>query len=192
MPRGRRPGSPDTRADILAAARSRFASAGFSGTTMRAVAADADVDAALVHHYFGTKDDLFLAALELPFDPRAVLAPVVESGPEGAGERLVRTLLGVWDDEANRLPLLAIARRVMEGETRLLTEGFLPVLIGPTLARLVKDRPEERIPLIASQIVGLIVTRYVIGMPTVAQAEPDVLAARIGPTIQRYLTGDLD
>ena len=192
MPRGRRPGSPDTRAAILAAARARFASAGFSGTTMRAVASDADVDAALVHHYFGTKDDLFLAALELPMDPRTVLAPVVEAGPDGAGERLVRTLLSVWDDEANRLPLLAIVRSVMEGETRLLTEGFLPVLIGPVLGRLVKDRPEDRVPLVASQIVGLIVTRYVIAVPPIADEDPAVLAARIGPTIQRYLTGELD
>ena len=72
--RGRRPGAPDTRAAILAAARSRFAEHGYAGTTIRAVATDAGVDAALVHHYFGTKDELFLAALELPVDPRQVLA----------------------------------------------------------------------------------------------------------------------
>jgi AcrR family transcriptional regulator len=192
MPRGRRPGSPDTRSAILAAARARFASAGFGGTTMRAVAADADVDAALVHHYFGSKDDLFLAALELPIDPRTILAPVVEAGPDGAGERLVRTLLSVWDDEANRLPLLAIVRSAIEGETRLVTEGFLPVIVGPVLGRLVKDRPAERVPLVASQVVGLIVTRYLVAVPSIAQEDPDVLAARIGPTIQHYLTGDLD
>ncbi len=192
MPRGRRPGSPDTRSTILAAARARFASAGFGGTTMRAVAADAEVDAALVHHYFGSKDDLFLAALELPIDPRTVLASVVDAGPDGAGERLVRTLLSVWDDEANRLPLLAIVRSAVEGETRLVTEGFLPVIVGPVLGRLVKDRPADRIPLVASQIVGLIVTRYLIAVPSIAQADPEVLAARIGPTIQHYLTGDLD
>ena len=79
--RGRRPGSPDTRAAILAAARERFAAQGYAGTSVRAVAASAGVDAALVHHYFGTKDDLFLAALELKVDPRGRSAPVVGAGP---------------------------------------------------------------------------------------------------------------
>ena len=82
--RGRRPGSPDTRAEILAVAREQFASRGYAGTSMRAVAAAAGVDAALVHHYFGTKDDLFVAALELKVDPREALRPVVEGGIDGA------------------------------------------------------------------------------------------------------------
>ncbi len=82
--RGRRPGAPDTRAEVLAAARASFAEKGFRGTTIRAVAAAAGVDPALVHHYFGTKDDLFVAALEIPVDPREILAPVVAAG---AGRR---------------------------------------------------------------------------------------------------------
>ena len=192
MPRGRRPGSPDTRAAILAAARSRFASTGFSGTTMRAVAADAGVDAALVHHYFGSKDELFVAALELPVDIRTEVAPVIAQGPDGAGERLVATLLAVWDDPDNQPALQALARSLITGERSLLTDGLIPVVVGPLLSQLVRDRPEDRIPLVASQVVGLIVTRYVVEFPPVAQADPAVLAARIGPTIQRYLTGDLD
>ena len=86
--RGRRPGAPDTRAEVLAAARASFAEKGFRGTTIRAVAASAGVDPALVHHYFGSKDDLFLAALQMPVDPREVLAPVVALGPDGAAARL--------------------------------------------------------------------------------------------------------
>jgi AcrR family transcriptional regulator len=192
MPRGRRPGSPDTRAAILAAARAHFASAGFAGTTMRAVAAEAGVDAALVHHYFGSKDDLFVAALQLPIDIRSQVAPVIAEGPDGAGERLVRTLLSVWDDPDNQPALQALARSLISGERTLLTDGFIPVVIGPLLSQLVRDRPEERIPLVASQVIGLIVTRYVVAMEPMARADPAVLAARIGPTIQRYLTGDLD
>jgi AcrR family transcriptional regulator len=96
--RGRRPGAPDTRAAILSAARSRFAEHGYAGTTIRAVATDAGVDAALVHHYFGTKDELFLAAIELPVDPRQVLASAMNGGPEGAGERFLTVFLAVWDD----------------------------------------------------------------------------------------------
>ena len=93
---------------ILATARGLFASSGYAGTSMRAVGSGAGVDAALVHHYFGSKDDLFLAALELPIDPRAALAPVVEGGRDGAGERLLRVFVGVWDDERHQPSLLAL------------------------------------------------------------------------------------
>ena len=108
--RGRRPGAPDTRAEVLAAARASFAEKGFRGTTIRAVAAAAGVDPALVHHYFGTKDDLFVAALQISVDPREVLAPVVAAGPDGAGERLLRTFLSVWDDPELQPGLVALAR----------------------------------------------------------------------------------
>src|SRR3954469_11292384 len=97
-PRGRRPGAPDTRADILAAARALFADRGFGRTTIRAVASDAGVDPALVHHYFGTKDDLFVASLQLPVDPRERLAPALAGGPDGAAERILRVFLEVWDE----------------------------------------------------------------------------------------------
>jgi AcrR family transcriptional regulator len=190
--RGRRPGAPDTRAQVLAAARASFAEKGFRGTTIRAVAAAAGVDPALVHHYFGSKDALFLAALELPVDPREVLAPVVALGPDGAGERLLRTFLSVWDDPELQVPLLAVARTVLaEDGAKLLGEGFIPVVVGPVLAQLVKDRPEDRVPLAVSQVIGLIVTRYVIAVPAMAQLPADELVARMGPVLQHYLTGDL-
>ncbi|MBS2939681.1 TetR family transcriptional regulator [Nocardioides sp. J2M5] len=190
--RGRRPGAPDTRAEVLAAARESFAGKGFRGTTIRAVAAAAGVDPALVHHYFGTKDDLFLAALELPVDPREVLAPVVALGPDGAGERFLRTFLSVWDDPEMQVRLLAVVRSVLsEGGASLLKEGFIPVVVGPVLAQLVADRPEVRVPLVASQVVGLIVTRYVVALPPMATMPADELVARMGPVLQHYLTGDL-
>lgn len=191
--RGRRPGAPDTRAEVLDAARALFAERGFSRTTIRAVASAAGVDPSLVHHYFGSKDDLFMAALALPIDPRALLAPVVAAGPDGAGERLLRTFLSVWDDPEMQPALLAVARSVIgEDSGRLLTEGFVPVVVGPVLASLVVDRPEVRIPLVSSQIVGLIVTRYVLALPGMVDMTPEDVVVRLGPTIQRYLTGDLD
>lgn len=191
--RGRRPGAPDTRAEVLAAARTSFAERGFRGTTIRAVAASAGVDPALVHHYFGTKDDLFVAALEIPVDPREVLAPVVAAGPDGAGERLLRTFLGVWDDPAIQPGLLAMARSVMADDAGgLVREGFIPVVVGPVLAALVADRPEDRVPLVASQMIGLIVARYVLAVPELAQMPAEDVVARIGPVLQHYLTGDLD
>jgi AcrR family transcriptional regulator len=190
--RGRRPGAPDTRAEVLAAARTSFAEKGFRGTTIRAVAAAAGVDPALVHHYFGSKDDLFLAALEMPVDPRALLAPVMAQGPDGAGERLLRTFLSVWDDPDIQVQLLAVVRSVLtEDGGRLLKEGFIPVVVGPVLAQLVKDNPEVRIPLVASQVVGLIVTRYLLALPPMAEMPAEDVVARIGPVLQHYLTGDL-
>ena len=190
--RGRRPGAPDTRAEVLDAAKVLFAERGFSRTTIRAVASDAGVDPSLVHHYFGTKDDLFRAALALPIDPRELLGPIVAAGPDGAGERLVRTLLSVWDDPQEQPALLAVARSVIGDDGgRLVKEGFIPVVIGPVLAALAVDRPEVRIPLVVSQLVGLIVTRYVLALTGMVEMPAEDVVVRLGPTIQRYLTGDL-
>ena len=190
--RGRRPGAPDTRAEVLAAARTSFAEKGFRGTTIRAVASAAGVDPALVHHYFGTKDDLFVAALQIPVDPREVLAPVVAAGPDGAGERLLRTFLSVWDDPEMQPGLLALARSLIgEDSAGLVRDGFIPVVVGPVLAGLVRDRPEVRIPLVASQVLGLIVARYVVALPPLVQMPAEDVVARVGPVLQHYLTGDL-
>ena len=190
--RGRRPGAPDTRAEVLAAARASFGELGFRGTTIRSVAAAAGVDPALVHHYFGTKDDLFVAALEIPVDPREVMAPVVAAGPDGAGERLLRAFLGVWDDPDIQPGLLALARSLLGDDSGpMVRDAFVPVVVGPVLAQLVADRPEDRIPLVASQIIGLVVTRYVVALPAMAQAPAEDLVARMGPVLQHYLTGDL-
>ncbi|WP_277395312.1 TetR family transcriptional regulator [Nocardioides sp. zg-1228] len=190
--RGRRPGAPDTRAEVLSAARASFAEKGFRGTTIRAVAAAAGVDPALVHHYFGSKDDLFVAALEIPVDPREVLAPVVAAGPDGAGERLLRAFLGVWDDPEVQPGLLAMVRSLVADDTGgLVRDAFIPVVVGPVLAGLVPDRPEVRVPLVASQVVGLIVARYLLAVPAMAQMPADDVVARVGPVLQHYLTGDL-
>jgi AcrR family transcriptional regulator len=190
--RGRRPGAPDTRAEILASARSLFAARGFKGASVRAIAADAGVDPALVHHYFGTKDDLFVAALELPVDPRELLAPVLAGGAENAAPGLLRTFLGVWDDPDNQLAFLGLFRSVLDppGE-RLLSEGFIPVVLGPVGQALGIDHPEVRMPLVASQMIGLIMCRYVLRLAPLATMDGDAIVAAYAPTIQRYLTGDL-
>jgi AcrR family transcriptional regulator len=190
--RGRRPGAPDTRAAILVAARTRFAEQGFGGSTIRAIAAEAGVDAALVHHYFGSKDDLFLAALEIPVDPREALAPVIEGGAEGAAERFLGVFLDVWDDPELQPGLVAFARGVMDpGGSRLLSEGFLPVVLQPIGRGLGIDRPDHRMPLVASQVIGLILLRYVLQVEPLASMPRDRLVATYAPTLQRYLTGVL-
>jgi AcrR family transcriptional regulator len=190
--RGRRPGAPDTRAVVLAAARSSFAEQGFRGTTIRAVASAAGVDPALVHHYFGSKDDLFLAAMELPVDPRAVVALVTEGPLEEVAERFLTAFLSVWDDPTVQPALLTVARRILEpGGDKLLSEGFLPVVIQPIGAKLGLDRPEHRMTLVASQVIGLILMRYVLRAEPLASLPKEAVLATYAPTIQRYLTGDL-
>ncbi|SFC20908.1 transcriptional regulator, TetR family [Nocardioides terrae] len=190
--RGRRPGAPDTRAAILAAARERFAEAGFGATSIRAVAADAGVDPALVHHYFGSKRDLFVASLALPVDPRDVLAPVIAQGMDGAGERILGTLLAVWDDPDRRLPLLAVARSLLDPSGhRLFQDGFLAAVLVPVLTELGIDRVEHRAPLLASQVAGLILMRYVLEVEPLASMPADDVVSVMGPTIQLYLTGPL-
>ncbi|GAA4080469.1 TetR family transcriptional regulator [Nocardioides kongjuensis] len=190
--RGRRRGSPDTRAAILAAARARFAESGFAGTTIRGVAGDAGVDPALVHHYFGSKDDLFVAALELPVDPRAVLAEQVVGPVEGAGERLLRALIGVWDDPALRPALLAMVRRLIEpGGDALFRGGFLPVVLVPLGAALGVDRPERRMQLVASQVIGVIVLRYVVRADAIVAMDVDTLVATYAPVLDGFLAGPL-
>lgn len=190
--RGRRPGAPDTRAAILAAARELFAAGGYAGTSMRAVAAAAGVDAALVHHYFGGKDDLFLAALRLPIDPRTALTPVVEAGPEGAGERLLRVFVGVWDDERHQPALLALVRGIAEPDgQRLLRDGVLRMVLGPVGRGLGLDDPERRMALVASQLVGVVMLRYLLKAEPIASMPAEELVAVYAPTLQRYLTGPL-
>jgi AcrR family transcriptional regulator len=190
--RGRRPGAPDTRAAILASARSLFAEQGFAGTSVRAVATAAGVDAALVHHYFGSKDDLFLAALELRVDPRVALLPVIEGGVDGSGERLMRLFVSVWDVEETRLPLLALVRGVLDpGGQQLVRDGFFRMVLGPVGTALELDQPDRRMQLVASQLIGLVVLRYVLAVEPLASASSEELVATYAPTLQRYLSGPL-
>ncbi len=145
-----------------------------------------------MHHYFGTKDDLFVAALQLPVDPRVVLAPVFEGGVDGAGERLLRVFLSVWDNPDARLALLGVVRGVVDPEGRmLLREGLFGVILGPIGDALGLDEPQRRIAHVASQMIGLVMLRYVLEVEPLASMDQEVLVATYAPTLQRYLDGDL-
>jgi len=190
--RGRRPGGPDTRATILAAARERFAAKGYAGTSVRAVASDAGVDPALVHHYFGGKDDLFLAALAVKVDPREALAPVVEGGVDGAGERLMRIFVAVWGDEETRLPLMGLVRGLVDpGGQQLVRDGFQKMVLGPLGTALGIDQPERRMAHVGSQLVGLVVVRYVLAIEPLASMPAEQVVATYAPVIQGYISGPL-
>jgi len=186
---GRRPGSPDTRGEILEAARQEFAAQGYDRTSMRAVARAAGVDPALVHHYFAGKEELLLAAMEVPFDPRTLLASVLEGPREQIGERLVRTVLAEWDDPERQPRLLAVIRTAIasEASSHLLRDGFLRLILDQIASIPEIDDARRRGNLVASQIVGLLMTRYVVGIEPLASMSPDEVVAAVGPTIQRYL-----
>lgn len=190
--RGRRPGSPDTRAAILAVARQRFAQQGYAATSVRGIATAAGVDSALVHHYFGTKEDLFVASLELRIDPRVIAPTITAEGRDRAGERLVRLLLSVWGDEESRLPLMALMRSIFEPEGKaLVPEAFGRLILAPVSEALELDDPERRMSLVASQLVGVVVLRYVARIEPLASAPVETLVATYGPVVQGYLTGPL-
>jgi AcrR family transcriptional regulator len=186
---GRRPGSPDTRGEILEAARREFGAQGYDRTSMRAVARAAGVDPALVHHYFAGKEDLLLAAMEVPFDPRTLLASVLEGPRDQTGERLVRAVLGEWDDPERQPRLLAVIRTAIasEASSHLLRDGFLRLILDQIASIPDVDDASRRGNLVASQIVGLIMARYVVGIEPLASMPADEVAASIGPTLQRYL-----
>jgi AcrR family transcriptional regulator len=189
--RGRRRGGPDTRGQILEAARKSFAGKGFGGTTIRAVAADAGVDPALVHHYFGSKDDLFLAALEIPVDPRRLVPAVLDGGVPGAGERLVRLFMSVWDDPRTRLPLLGLVRSSLVQDTpeTLLRQGVLRMVLEPLRSALPEREADRRVQLVVSQMAGLVVARYLLALEPLASMPADEVVGWVAPTVQRYLDG---
>lgn len=187
---GRRSGTPDTRGEILTAARAEFASKGYDQTSMRGVARAAGVDPALIHHYFDGKDGLFVAAMDLPLSPREVLMEALDVPRAEAGETIIRTMLGVWDDDAYRPALLATLRSLTGGGEVgvLVRKGFLEGMILPVLRQQIEGAVSERaVGLMATQIVGLIVARYLVGVEPIASMTRDELAELVGPTLQRYV-----
>jgi len=191
---GRRPGNQDTKQSILEAARTVFAEAGFDKASVRAIAATAQVDPALIHHYFGTKEKLFLVAMNSPINP-AELIPKAMAGPrEQAGERLVALVLSVWDSPAG-VAAVALMRSAMSNEwtARLMREFVVTQVLRRAVAELNIDEKEApvRTALVATQIGGLAMIRYVLKVEPIASSPAEPLVAAIGPAVQRYLTGEL-
>ncbi len=189
---GRRPGSDDTRGRILASAREAFAERGFDGATVRVIASHAGVDPALVHHYFGSKHRLFVAAMEFPVDVGQVFALLAQGPRETIGERIIRAFVEVWDRPEVRPMLLGIVRSASTDPTAaamfrtLLVEGPLRAMTATI------DVPDAalRATLVGTQLVGLAMARYVVILEPLASLDVETLAALVGPTVTRCLTGD--
>ena len=194
-PKGRRPGDSGAKEQILDAARDLFAEVGFERATIRAIAKRARVDPALVHHYFGTKDDLLVAALQLPVDPVVLFAGIgTEPGDgTGAGETIVRRVLALWDDADTRAPLLALLRTAVSHEraAAALGELFANTLLAQVATLANREDASVRAALVGSHIGGLVIGRYVLRLPPLAGARPDEIARIVGPVLDHYLSGEL-
>jgi AcrR family transcriptional regulator len=188
-PRGRRPGGEDTRQLIVDAARDQFSSLGYDAASLRSIARSAGVDAALVHHYFEGKADLFVAALELPANPREIVTAVLEGGTDGVGERLARFFFVVWDAPAGRERIEALLRAASthEAAARMLREFLSREVFGRVVAELGTSDGDLRGALAAGQMIGVAFLRYVIRLEPIASTPTDDLVAWLAPTLQRYL-----
>lgn len=190
----RGPGRPsvpaDTRGQILDAARAEFAARGYDGATVRAIARSAGVDPALVHHYFGTKEQVFVAAMHLPFAPAEALPAVLDGPMEELGERLCRLFLTIWADPAFRDPMLGMLRSATTSEqgATMLREFVGRALLGRLATKVATPDAPLRVAVTAAHLVGLAVLRYVVRVEPLATATDDEIVALVAPTLQRYLT----
>jgi len=190
---GRRPGESGTRAAILEAARAAFAETGYDRATIRGIAAEAGVDPALVLHYFGSKEGLFEAALELPVRPADVFARGAAAGPDQLGATVVRTFLEAWEPPESRVRLQAMLRSAMTNETAMgmIRDLLVREVFGPITQTLGVPDAQLRATLVGSQFIGLAIMRFVGRVEPLASASIDELVAAVGPTVQRYLTGEI-
>lgn len=185
---GRRTGPTTTADEILAAARSLFAQQGYRGTTVRAVAAEAGVTAALVHHFYGSKERLFVAATALPLHPADLVADLVSRGArEDLGERAVRAFVRLWRDPGTGQQLAGAFRRMLgSSDGSAFFRGFAQDVLVPRLAGILQITP-LRVTAIMSQLVGLAAARDLVGVPPLADATEDDLVLLFGPVVQGHL-----
>jgi AcrR family transcriptional regulator len=189
---GRRPGESLTREAILEAARLEFAELGYDRATIRGIGARAEVDPSLVLHYFGAKEQLFSAALQVP-ETGTIVRRVMRHDVDGIGAAVVENFLNAWGPDDSRAPLVAMVRSAMTNEVAmsLVREYLGRRIFGPITQALGAPDADLRATLVGSQLIGLAMVRYVARIEPLASVDRDALVAALGPTVQRYLTGDI-
>ncbi|RIR87496.1 TetR/AcrR family transcriptional regulator [Mycobacteroides abscessus] len=190
---GRRPGTSSARDDILASARKLFSLNGIDKTSVRAIASDAGVDPALVHHYFGTKLDLFREVVQLPVDPSVVLQPLRDVPVDELGVTIPRLIIALWDSELGA-NMLAVFRSALTGAD----DGLVRVFFREVLVNIIAERVDSppgsgvlRAEFAITQMAGILVGRYIMAIEPLASLTAEQIALTVGPNIQRYLTGAL-
>jgi AcrR family transcriptional regulator len=170
-----------------------FARNGIDKTSIRAIAADAGVDPALVHHYFGTKTQLFAAAIHIPIDPMQVIGPMRETPLDELGHTLPSILLSLWDSELGS-GFIAMLRSILAGDQVSLIRSFLQEVIAVEVGSRVDNPPGSgriRVQFVASQLLGVVMARYILELDPFKSLPIEQIADTIAPNLQRYLTGDL-
>jgi AcrR family transcriptional regulator len=190
--RGRPPGDSGTREAILAEARRQFGDVGYRSTTLRSIGRGAGVDARLLLHYFGSKQELFVESVELPIEPERVIAIVFADGDGYAARNAARLLVSVLEDPDSRRSLTGLLRAaVSEPEAASLIRDLLTRrMLTPIASRLGGERPELRASLVSAQLVGLTVVRYIVGMRPLAEASPEELVRALEPVFEHYFRGE--
>ncbi|WP_206797336.1 TetR family transcriptional regulator [Amycolatopsis sp. MtRt-6] len=190
--RGRRPAGQDTRTALVEAARAVFAETGYDGATVRAIATRAGVDAAMVNHWFGSKEGLFAqAVLELPFDPME-LQKALRNGPDDElGERIIRTFITRWDSAGGAVFVALIRSITGHEQAGHVLRDFFQRFFSALIDSLGSDRIPLRMNLCATQMVGLGMVRYVAKFEPLTTEDVEVLVRAIAPNLQRYLPGDI-
>jgi AcrR family transcriptional regulator len=184
--RGRRTGSPDTREQILDAARRRFLADGYQAVTMRSIALEAGVDVALVSYYFGSKQGVFGAAMSLPINPAEVVAEELKGDLSTLAERMLRTMLSVWDDPELGAPLraLALAATTDPDLTRVVREAVGREITTRVAKRLGGAAAEHRAAALTTQMAGLVFARYLLRLEPIASMSIDEVVRRLAPSLQ--------
>ncbi|MQY05992.1 TetR/AcrR family transcriptional regulator [Actinomadura macrotermitis] len=186
-PPGRRPGPTETREAILAAARELFGDKGYDGASLRAIARAAGVDPALVHHFFGNKEGVFVAAMRFPVDPAELLTRIAPAGREGVGEAMARSFLEIWEDPARRAPILAMLRSAMTNEkaAAMMREFVTAALFARAAEKY--GIPPVRVNAAAGQLIGVVILRHVLKVEPIASAPVDELVTMLAPALQLHL-----
>jgi AcrR family transcriptional regulator len=186
---GRRPGTPDTRDAILAVARRGFASRGYDATSVRDIATAANVDPALVIHYFGTKEGLFVAATGLPDGLPALLEDLAVLPRHDFASALVRAYLRLIDSDGSRNAILALVRSaVSNDQAAAALREFLTMQLLPVIGRLTPHPDAQlRASLVAAQLIGIATQRHVIRLEPLVKASPEEIVTLAAPAIEQYL-----
>jgi len=187
---GRRPGPTETRETILSAARELFGERGYDSTTIRAIAGQAGVDPALVHHFYGSKEQVFVAAMRVPFNPADAISTIVDGPREQVAERMMRFFIGVWSEPDSRAAFLGLMRSAMTNEqaAAMVRQFLRHALLGRVAA--VLDVPPLRAEAAMSHLIGLMLMRFVLRLDPLATAEEEEMIRLVAPSVQRYFDAE--
>jgi AcrR family transcriptional regulator len=188
---GRRPGQASSREDILEASRTLFASRGYDGASLRAIAAAAGVDPGVIRHFFGDKAGLFEETVVQQFGTSVTFTDALSDLSPGIGERISRSYLAMWDDPVSGPRTMALMRTTLGSEAAMerLRAVMLRSLIAGARPREISPEQAVRINLVLATLLGVAIARHLVRLPPLALLPLDAVIAAVAPEIEHLLTG---